>query len=179
MWLVPLSGSFALAASIPPMRRTLRWLRPGSVRPLACAATAGVVALSSAALVLYHALARPDVTALGAALPVRALGGVALAGAVFAVLNATLEELVFRGVLFDALESQWGWQAAVGLTAVLFGLGHVGGYPPGWPGACLAGLYGAVLGLLRVWVGGLFLPILAHIAADATIYGILVYGGAV
>jgi hypothetical protein len=36
-----------------------------------------------------------------------------------------------------------------------------------------------MLGWLRVRTGGLTLPILAHIAADATIYGILVYAGAV
>jgi membrane protease YdiL (CAAX protease family) len=135
--------------------------------------------LSSAALILFHTLFRPDVSALMAALPVTALGGVVLAGILFPLLNASMEELVFRGALFDAIEAEWGWQVAVGVTAVIFGVGHMSGYPPGWLGAILAGLYGLTLGLLRVWVGGLALPIIAHIAADATIYGILVYEGAV
>ena len=118
-------------------------------------------------------------SALGAALPVGALGGVAAAGIIFAVLNATLEEMVFRGVLFDAFSARWGLPAAVGGTAVLFGLAHLNGYPPGAVGACLAGVYGVALGLLRARVGGLALPVLAHVAADATIYGILVRAGAV
>ena len=102
-----------------------------------------------------------------------------VAGFVFAALNAILEELVFRGVLLDALEAQWGGMVAVVTTAILFGLGHLSGYPPGRDGAILAGLYGVVLGWLRVRTGGLFLPIFAHIGADATIYGILVYAGAI
>jgi membrane protease YdiL (CAAX protease family) len=85
-----------------------------------------------------------------------------------------MEELVFRGILFDAIDSQWGpWISLIG-TAVLFGLGHLHGYPPGMIGAVLAMLFGLALGALRVWTGRLLSPILAHIAADATIYSIVV-----
>jgi membrane protease YdiL (CAAX protease family) len=38
----------------------------------------------------------------------------------------------------------------------------------------LAGLFGFFMGALRLWTGGLALPIVAHMGADATIYGILV-----
>ena len=41
----------------------------------------------------------------------------------------------------------------------------------------MAALFGFTLGTLRVWTGGLALPIVAHMGADATIYGILVYSG--
>jgi len=146
---------------------------------LTTATTAVIAVISSSALILYHALIRPDVTSLGDRMHVAALGGVVFAGIMFPLLNAPLEELVFRGILFDAIESEWGWRVALAITVLLFGYGHMSGYPPGWLGAILAGLYGGVLGLLRVWVGGLALPILAHIAADATIYGILVHEGAV
>ena len=87
--------------------------------------------------------------------------------------------MVFRGILFDAFEPEWGWKIAVVATAALFGLGHSNGYPPGWPGAGLATLYGGMLGLLRVKTGGLLLPIGAHVVADATIYEILVNAGAI
>jgi membrane protease YdiL (CAAX protease family) len=178
-WLAPLAAYFLVVAAIPPLRRTVAWLRVGSLHWRAGAATAALIALTSGTLVLYHVLVRPDVTALGAALPLGVLGGGILAGIFFAVLNATLEELVFRGILFDAIESQWGWPTAVVGTAVCFGLGHVSGYPPGWVGAGLAGVYGLLLGLLRVWVRGLALPIVAHVTADATIYGILLSAGAI
>jgi membrane protease YdiL (CAAX protease family) len=160
------------------MRRTISRPRAGIVSPSNCVATLGITLLSCASLLSYQAVFQPDLAALGAALPVQALGGVVLAGAVFALLNATLEELVFRGVLFDSLEPEWGWQVAVLVTAILFGLGHSHGYPPGWPGACMAAAYGGMLGVLRVQTGGLLLPICAHVVADVTIYGILVRAGA-
>jgi membrane protease YdiL (CAAX protease family) len=146
--------------------------------PTAVSMTALIALISSSALVVYHVTFRPRVEALGALMPVEALGGVLLAGILFPLVNATLEELVFRGILFDSLESEWGWKVALATTSIVFGYGHMTGYPPGWLGAVLAGIYGGILGLMRLWVGGLALPILAHVAADATIYGILVYEGA-
>jgi membrane protease YdiL (CAAX protease family) len=177
VWLAPLAGYLIVVSIVPPLRRTFAWPRCGRIDWSSTAATAILILLTSAVLVLYQVLAQPDVTALRASLPFAVLGGVVLAGVVFAVLNATLEELVFRGVLFDALASEWGGVMAVMVTAVLFGLGHRTGYPPGPVGVCLAGLYGLALGLLRLWVGGLALPILAHIAADATIYALLIHAG--
>ena len=100
-----------------------------------------------------------------------------VAGFIFAVLNAFLEELLFRGVFFFAVEAQTGAPMAVVITAALFGYGHMHGYPPGPLGAVLAGVYGLALGWLRVSTGGLGLPVLAHIAADATIFIIVVNSG--
>jgi CAAX protease family protein len=177
-WLIPLAAYFTLTALLPPLRRTFVWPRAGRVSPIAWAATAALIVVTSVSLVVYETIAQPDVTFLGAALPAKALGGLLLAGVIFSLLNATLEELVFRGVLFDAIESEWGWRAAVSATAVLFGIGHMNGFPPGWIGASLAGIYGVFLGMLRVQTGGLLVPIIAHIAADATIYSLLVHAGA-
>jgi membrane protease YdiL (CAAX protease family) len=129
---------------------------------------------TSLTLLAFNAIAKPDVRPYQATLPLDALGGVLLAGVVFALVNATLEEFVFRGVIFEALASQYGVWFTVAVTAALFGLGHLRGYPSGPIGACLAVLFGFLMGLLRVWTGGLALPILAHISADATIYIILV-----
>jgi membrane protease YdiL (CAAX protease family) len=96
----------------------------------------------------------------------------------FAVVNTVLEELLFRGVLYDGVEWQWGWKAAVLVTAAIFGIFHVAGYPPGFVGALMAAIYGLLLGWLRHRTQGLILPILAHVFADATIFGILVRAGA-
>lgn len=62
-------------------------------------------------------------------------------------------------------------------TSLLFGFGHLQGYPPGYVGAFLACVYGFAIGALRIYTKGLALPIVAHIFADATIYGILVWSG--
>jgi uncharacterized protein len=172
-WVIPLASYFTLTACIPPLRRTLASPRNGKATLRTAIATVAIIALASTALLLYQWLAHPDVQSLRDSLPVQPRNGVLLAGAIFALINATCEELVFRGILFDAVESEWGRRFAVGATAILFGLGHLDGYPPGWIGAGLAGIFGVMLGVLRVQTGGLSLPIVAHIAVDATIYGIL------
>jgi len=141
------------------------------------AATVGIMALTSAALVAFTAIAKPDLGSYHAALPFDRFGGVITGGVIFTVVNATLEELVFRGVLFDAIRSQWNVWVTLIATSVLFGLGHLHGYPPGLSGACLAVVFGFAVGVLRVWTDGLALPIVAHMGADATIYWILVSGG--
>jgi membrane protease YdiL (CAAX protease family) len=99
---------------------------------------------------------------------------VAVAGAFFSAFNALLEEVIFRGILLDALTAAIGASWAVVVQAVAFGVGHVHGYPPGPLGIALAAMYGLMLGLLRQRSGGLAAPWVAHVFADATIFWIVV-----
>ena len=121
----------------------------------------------------------PDVADLAARLPVAAFGNAMLAGICFSVVNATLEELVFRGVLWGIVAAEWNRGFALGATTALFGLGHLHGYPPGPLGEVLAGCFGLAMGLLRWWTDGLGLAIAVHMCADATIFGLLVWSGAI
>jgi uncharacterized protein len=173
-WLLPLIGYYVLVAVTPALRHTIGPPRAGSLTFRNVAFALSIAVLSMAALACYQWFMHPDLGELAGLLPVRALGGPVLAGVVFSLVNATLEELIFRGILFDAIDADWGQWAALGLTAVLFGYGHLTGYPPGWPGACLATAYAILLGLLRIASGGLLLPSAAHVVADATIYVILI-----
>ena len=175
--LVPFLAYGLLCGAISPLRRSCVWIAWGKWDRLSRVAAAFVIALSTAALVLYQWVAAPDVRDLAARLPARVFGSVVLAGALFAVLNAILEELMFRGILYDALESQCGWRLAVGLERALFGILHVHGYPPGSLGVVLAGVYGLLLGWLRHRTQGLALPIVAHVCADAAIFSIFVHAG--
>ena len=177
LWLVPLIGYAAIVASVPPLRTTFRKWRVGQFSTSTVAATIIIAIASCGTLVAFDTYAHPDVSAYAHFLPVAALGGVVTAGIVFSIFNATFEELVFRGILFDSIESQWGVRTAIVTTALLFGYCHMHGYPPGPIGAVLAGIYAICLGWLRVITRGLALPILAHIAADATIYIILARSG--
>lgn len=177
VWLAPFIGYFLLVVGVPRLRRSLVWLRVGKISAAAFFATLGVAGATALTLVLFRAATEPDVSSYSAALPFESLGGVIMAGIIFTIVNATLEELVFRGILFDALESQWGGRFTLVVTALLFGLGHLRGYPSGVAGAGLAVVFGLVTGGLRLWSGGLVLPILAHLAADATIYILLVRAG--
>jgi membrane protease YdiL (CAAX protease family) len=137
-------------------------------------AFAAVLAVTTTGvLVGFQALCRPDTTELAAKLPLDWFGNLLLAGVVFSVANAALEELIFRGILWDVVADEWNELAALGVTAVLFGMVHLQGYPPGPLGALMAGLYGLGLGVLRWCTGGLGLATVCHVGADATIFCIL------
>ena len=78
--------------------------------------------------------------------------------AILIVIAATLEELVFRCVLFRVLERSWGTWAALAMQAVLFAIWHLGNVERGGVGdvvtmlvsVTLAGLlWGAVFILTR------------------------------
>lgn len=171
--LVPVASYAGVVVLIPDLRRTIPRLSIGKIDHYRLAAALGLCVATSTVLVGYQAFFHPDVSALAAVIPVSAFGSLFVAGVCFSLINAVLEELVFRWVLYETLAAEWGAAVAVGATALVFGLGHVQGYPPGPPGVLLAGLYGIALGLLRWWTGGLGLPIGCHITADATIFAIL------
>jgi membrane protease YdiL (CAAX protease family) len=74
------------------------------------------------------------------------------------VQPAVVEELFFRYLLFGHLRPHLGTHGAVWLSAVVFGMAHLGNVP-GWP---VLILLGAGLGYTRAFSGGLALPILLH-----------------
>ena len=174
---VPLIGYFLFVIAIPSLRRTAPAIRFGTYSGTTAVITSAIIAISVGTLIAFDVIARPNVEAYRAFLPVSALGGIVAAGIIFSLLNPILEEVIFRGILFDAVRSQVGPTATVIVTAALFGIAHLRGYPPGPAGATLAFLYGAAIGALRLLTGGLALPILAHVAADATIYLIIARTG--
>lgn len=71
---------------------------------------------------------------------------------------AVVEEVFFRFLLLGHLRPHLGTHGAVWLSAVIFGMAHLGNIP-GWP---VLVLLGAGLGYARVCSGGLTLPILLH-----------------
>ena len=84
-----------------------------------------------------------------------------------------MEEVLFRGLLFDGLRASYGVSAAVCLQAVVFGAFHYQGFPSGAVGVGLASVYGLMQGGLRVYSGGLAACWIAHTFADATIFLLL------
>jgi len=178
IWIAPLAGYFLFVALIAPLRNTFCPWSFGQTNHLTLLATEGIMAVSCSALFLFQKFAHPDLAAYAAIFPKLPGGMLVLAGAAFAIVNALCEEVIFRGIFFNAIESQTGTIGAILGTSVLFGLGHMHGYPPGPLGASLAGVYGLALGWLRGATGGLGLPVIAHIAADATIFFIVMKSGA-
>jgi membrane protease YdiL (CAAX protease family) len=84
--------------------------------------------------------------------------------AAITVLVATTEELVLRGVLFEAIDRPTGGAIAVVATSLAFALMHVPLY--GWHVVPLDLGVGLFLGGLRVVSRGVTAPAAAHIIAD-------------
>jgi hypothetical protein len=94
----------------------------------------------------------------------RAAAGALLWWAPLVSVVAASEELVLRGVLFDAVRTRSGDAIAVALTAVLFALIHLPLY--GVPALGIDLCVGVFLGCLRVASGSVTAPLVAHVLAD-------------
>src|SRR3954470_20318826 len=87
LWLAPLIGYASFVAVVPPLRATFGPWRFGRVSAGTVTATAVSALGSCGALITFHFLTHPDVSAYAAFLPVSALGGVLTAGVLFSVFN--------------------------------------------------------------------------------------------
>lgn len=77
------------------------------------------------------------------------------------VIGPIVEELLYRGAGIGLLE-RWGTPVAIGVTAIMFGLGH--GLLLSFPALVW---FGVVAGWLRVRTGSIYTPILTHCAFNA------------
>lgn len=165
--LVALVAFFSLGRAFPTLRPSPTWRTKGSV-PLGWTALVGGV--TPIALFGWLFLFEPDLhDVVRAYVPDLPLAILVLAAIAFAVVNATLEELIWRGVLQDRLEPVFGAAAAIALQAASFGIQHYRGVPRGAVGVLLAGSWAAMLGMLRHRTRGMLAPVLAHVVADSVI----------
>ena len=176
----PLPGVAAVLVASQLARRTPRaelwhtWLQRGRRTPELPWLLVLIVVVTTSALVLWQHLfdGRPPQAYVDAAAG-RPLWLLIVAGVGFSLVNAAVEEAVFRGVLQTALQEVAGPVVAVVVQAVAFGTLHVVGVPTGIVGAVMAGSWGLLLGLIRWRTRGLLAPYAAHVAADATIFCLL------
>ncbi len=176
IFLMPVLLYWALLQSFRPLRLTATWLRTGHPT-LPIWIVAGTVAVGSAvSLLLWFKLARPNVKWQAGLIPPWSPGRLVLLGLGFALFNAAVEEMIWRGVIFDALErARLPTTLVVLMQAVSFGVVHLHGFPSGSFGILLASAYGAILGVLRAQTRGLLVPFVTHAVTDSSIFGILVY----
>jgi uncharacterized protein len=176
MFLIPILLYWALLQSFQPLRLTATWLRVGRPTLPMWIAAATVAVGSAVSLLLWLNLARPDVKSQAGLIPAWSSGRLVLLGVGFALFNAAVEEMIWRGVVFDALErTGLPTVPVVLIQAVSFGVVHLHGFPSGSVGILLASAYGAILGFLRSQTRGLLVPFVAHAATDFSIFEILVY----
>ncbi|MGI5507334.1 lysostaphin resistance A-like protein [Lentzea sp. CA-135723] len=106
------------------------------------------------------------------------LGFLGLAGMMFSV--ATMEELLFRGVLFRILEERAGTVVSLVVSSLLFGMTHLVNVNATFWGALSIGLTGgAMLAAAYVVTRSLWFPIGLHFAWNFThagVFGIAVSG---
>lgn len=173
--LVPFLVTIGLSSAVPAWRGPWPWWSAG--RWSRTAMLAGLIGVlgSSAALIFFDRWIPGRVATLARLFPAEVWRYPVLAGASFSLLNAFLEEAIYRGVLHDAIVTAVGWGTAVALTAVAFGLAHYYGFPSGSLGVAMATLYGLTMSGLRLLSGGLLLPVLAHACADGTIWWLLMH----
>jgi membrane protease YdiL (CAAX protease family) len=166
----------AIAARIwrPEARLSLGW-RSGDASAQLWLAALAISILAAVALVTWAELVQPDLEIFRAMVPSGNLLVLVSAAVGFALLNATMEELIWRGGIQSWLIEHTSIWLAIVIQALSFGALHWAGFPSGWSGVALATIYGAMLGWLRHRTGGLAAPIVAHILADLTIF-LLVLG---
>ena len=173
--LVPLAGYGLVVRLVPPLRGSTRWVRRGRMDRSVLWLTLLTVAISSAGLLTWFFLMDPDLGRFARALPSGGPLVLLPIGFGFALLNAVLEESVYRGILLEALDSTIGraWMPLL-IQALVFGSVHFRGVPDGWTGVTMATAYGLMLGVIRRQSRGMVGPIAAHVCADAVVFCMLV-----
>ncbi len=156
------------------VRLSLGW-RWGDAGAQLWLAAFAISMLATIALVSWAKLFQPDLEAFRAMVPQGNMMVLISAALGFALLNATMEELIWRGGIQSWLAGHTSIRLAVLIQALSFGALHWAGFPSGWSGVALATIYGVMLGWLRHATGGLAAPVVAHILADVTIF-LLVLG---
>jgi membrane protease YdiL (CAAX protease family) len=179
LWPLPIAlGAAALAIAtrtVPSMAGAFSFVRRGRLDAGVRLAIVASAIVAGAALVSWFRIARPDYTQVRRTLfPPLPLPLLAVGILAFAVVNGALEELAYRGVLLEALDTELGAPLlAIGVQALAFGAMHVNGFPRGLVGVALATIYGVMMGIVRRRADGLVAPFLAHVLTDVTIGTIL------
>ena len=166
---------WVVMSRVPWLRSGDRWRASGSVALPVVALGVAFGLVSGLVVWLWYAGRQAELADLVEMVPDWPIWILLPSGVAFAVVNAVLEEAVYRGVVQDALERVVGsGSTSLGLQAAAFATLHFQtGFPRGVAGIGLAFLYGLVLGVLRRRSRGLAVPVVTHLVTDLVIVGIL------
>jgi membrane protease YdiL (CAAX protease family) len=176
---LPFAIWFAVAAvwlwsrAFPQFAPTRGWLPAGTSSPILCWLTGGIVLLAGGGLTVWSLVVSDPGQGSTGQLIEAGQGApgwaIALFVVIFVPVNAVTEEVAYRGIAFESATRFLPVFSALVAQALAFGTLHVAGFPSGLAGIGLAFGYGIVIGLIRQISGGLRFPVIAHMAADATI----------
>jgi membrane protease YdiL (CAAX protease family) len=170
---VPLLIALALAFSAGFKRDFLATFKLGRLGQTEWGLIALIAAVAATALIGWVVLLQPDLSRFREMLPDWPLLALIGAGLGFSVINAILEEVIWRGILQRWLMTFMSPLAAVLVQAASFGAVHYNGFPSGVVGMGLAAVWGGMIGGLALRSRGLIAPIVAHIAADVVIFAVV------
>ncbi len=174
IFLLPLMAATLIALPFSVTRRALRWIRIGTIDRYSWVLF-GITSMLSVAALLMWAYWTDNIGVgvqnMQAFLqyPLWLMIGVVVP--IFALVNAALEEAVYRGILQEGLAHVLtNTPLVVVLQASAFAAAHfAAGFPNGALGYAMVLTWGTMLGYLRVRTRGLFIPYLAHVIADLVI----------
>jgi membrane protease YdiL (CAAX protease family) len=173
--MVALGGYGVVVVATARLRETTFWLHTGSLELGVIRLVLIAVVVAGAALPAWYLLTNPKVDPVVAVIAELPLWALLPIGVFFALVNAGAEEAAFRGILMYGLQSAVGIPGALLIQAAVFGLVHYSqGVPSGAWGALLSGVYGFLLGVIRLQAGGMLAPWIAHAATDLMIFTMLV-----
>jgi len=173
-FIIPLALYLILILIFKPLREKTGWLKVGHFDRTTVILGVVVIIISSTALLVWTAGAKPQLNDILNMIPLQSPGTLLLIGLAFAVFNSIVEESIYRGILWDGLSELFRPLIVINLIqAVIFGIAHIQGFPRGAVGMVLAFVYGVLLGFVRRRSKGLLAPILIHMAADMTVFLIL------
>jgi membrane protease YdiL (CAAX protease family) len=162
---------------IPPLRKSVGWLRVGKLDTKTWLFLLSAVVLAGLALVAWVRLLSPDLSRWTGMLPKMSFGYVLASGIGLCAFNAAREEIAWRGVMMEALDSALGagyWSVLI--QALSFGLAHCrAGFPNGAVGSAMTFLFALSLGIIRRKSRGMFGCWVAHFLADWVIFCLILH----
>ena len=168
-------GAVVVLASVAVILRILR-TDPAGIglrlpsRPWLVASVAVLPLVGVAAVVLGPILAKPFFGPVSSMSPDL---GTLVPALAFAIANASMEEVAYRGALLRWLKPVTGAASALALQALVFGLAHGAGSDfTGSPVPVMAATAaaGLILGAFALRTRSLLLPIALHIALDIPVF---------
>lgn len=153
------------------LRANISWLTVGLVNREVSRPAIVFGVLAAIALILWFLALTPDINDLiEKFLPKWHIVFILIGGLLFSMLNAAVEEGAFRGVILQGLDKSFGpGRLSIAIQAAAFGVFHINGFPRGWLGVLLAGIYGVFMGEVRRRASGMLAPWISHVFIDIVI----------
>jgi uncharacterized protein len=180
---LPIIIFLIIAFSFPVLRRTLCWLKIGKQDKISKLLVILTSIISVIALLIWagnSSYLGIGINTIKGLLVYNYILIITLFIPVFAVVNALIEEFMFRGILQENLRRIFNNKLTVILLqSIPFAAFHYAlGFPNGLIGFFMVFIWGSILGYLRERTNGLLAPMICHIVADLTIGYYLFYSAA-